>query len=125
MTPPLEADKGRNAVAVATSDSRAAVADATTVTRSARTRPRPRGCAAGRRSCGLGPAAAWAPALASHGVAVLSIAYFGVSGLAAALARIDVEVVGRAAGWLRRQPGVAPGAGHQCGGVSGTPLAPS
>jgi len=57
---------------------------------------------------GLGPAAAWAPALASHGIAALSIAYFGVPGLPDALVRIDVEVVGRAADWLLRRPDVDP-----------------
>jgi dienelactone hydrolase len=60
-------------------------------------------------SGGLGPAAAWAPALASHGIAALSIAYFGVPGLPEALIRIDVEVVGRAADWLLRRPDVEPG----------------
>lgn len=56
---------------------------------------------------GLGAAAAWAPMLASHGIAALAIAYFGVPGLPDALVRIDVEVVGRAADWLLRRPDVA------------------
>jgi dienelactone hydrolase len=54
----------------------------------------------GGSSGGLGPAAAWAPVLASHGFATLAIAYFGVPGLPAALAGIEVEVVERAAAWL-------------------------
>jgi len=58
-------------------------------------------------SGGLGAAAAWAPMLASHGIAALAIAYFGIPGLPEALVRIDIEVVGRAATWLLRQPGVA------------------
>jgi len=57
-------------------------------------------------SGGLGAAAAWAPVLASHGIAALAIAYFGVPGLPEALVRIDVEVVGRAAEWLLRRPDV-------------------
>jgi len=58
-------------------------------------------------SGGLGAAAAWVPVLASHGIAALAIAYFGVPGLPATLVRIDVEVVGRAAEWLLRRPDVA------------------
>jgi dienelactone hydrolase len=58
-------------------------------------------------SGGLGAAAAWAPVLASHGIAALAIAYFGAPGLPEALVRIDVEVVGRAAEWLLRRPDVA------------------
>lgn len=58
-------------------------------------------------SGGLAAAAAWAPVLASHGIAALAIAYFGVPGLPETLVRIDIEVVGRAADWLLRRPDVA------------------
>ena len=68
--------------------------------------PFPAVIAFGGSGGGLGPAAAWAPALASHGIAALSIAYFGVPGLPEALVRIDVEVVGRAADWLLRRQDV-------------------
>ena len=54
----------------------------------------------GGSSGGLGSAAAWAPMLASHGLAVLAIAYFGVPGLPDRLAEIPVETVARAAAWL-------------------------
>jgi dienelactone hydrolase len=55
---------------------------------------------------GLGPAAVWAPMLASHGFAALGIAYFGVPGLPANLQEIEVEVVARAAAWLDGRPEV-------------------
>ena len=71
--------------------------------------PFPAVIAFGGSGGGLGPAAAWAPVLASHGIAALSIAYFGVPGLPEALVRIDVEVVGQAADWLLRQHEVDPG----------------
>jgi dienelactone hydrolase len=71
--------------------------------------PFPAVIAFGGSSGGLGPAAAWAPALASHGIAALSIAYFGVPGLPEALVRIDIEVVAQAADWLLRRPDVDPG----------------
>lgn len=51
-------------------------------------------------SGGLGPAAGWAPALASEGFAVLAVAYFGAPGLPSALVDIEVEVVERAVNWL-------------------------
>lgn len=57
---------------------------------------------------GLGPAAAWAPVLASRGLATLAIAYFGAPGLPGSLAGIEVEVVERAAGWLLGRDDVAP-----------------
>src|SRR5215469_15519787 len=60
-------------------------------------------------SGGLAAAAAWAPVLASHGIAALAIAYFGVPGLPEALARIDIEVVERAAHWMLRRRDVADG----------------
>jgi dienelactone hydrolase len=69
--------------------------------------PFPAVIAFGGSGGGLGAAAAWAPVLASRGVAALAIAYFGVPGLPRALVRIDVEVVGRAADWLLRRPDVA------------------
>jgi dienelactone hydrolase len=61
----------------------------------------------GGSSGGLGPAAAWAPVLASHGFATLAIAYFGVPGLPEALVGIEVEVVERAAAWLLGRADVA------------------
>ena len=50
---------------------------------------------------GMGPTTGWAPALASHGFAVLAIAYFGAPGLPQEMINIEVEVVERAVGWLR------------------------
>ena len=44
--------------------------------------------------------------LAGHGVAALSLAYWGSPGTPDVLRDIDVEVVGRAADWLRAQDGV-------------------
>jgi dienelactone hydrolase len=63
--------------------------------------PFPAVVAFGGSGGGLGPAAAWAPMLASHGFAVLAIAYFGVPGLPASLVGIEVETVERAVSWLR------------------------
>src|SRR5215470_8132738 len=72
---------------------------------------------------GLGPAAAWAPVLASHGLATLAIAYFGGPGLPGALVGIEVEVVERAARWLLRRDDVAPGAVGVMGVSRGSELA--
>jgi dienelactone hydrolase len=72
----------------------------------------------------LGPAGAWAPVLASHGIAALAIAYFGAPGLPDALVRIDVEVVGRAAEWLLRRPDVADRPVAAMGMSRGSELAP-
>lgn len=72
---------------------------------------------------GLGPAAAWAPVLASHGVATLAIAYFGVENLPTTLVRIEVEVVERAIAWLKRQPDVAAGPVALMGMSRGSELA--
>jgi dienelactone hydrolase len=72
---------------------------------------------------GLGPAAGWAPALASRGLATLAIAYFGGPGLPGALAGIEVEVVGRAARWLLRRGDVAPGTVGVMGVSRGSELA--
>ena len=69
--------------------------------------PHPALIAFGGSAGGLGPSAIWAPALARHGYAVLAIAYFGAPGLPPDLDRIDVEVVARAASWLRSQPNVS------------------
>jgi dienelactone hydrolase len=63
--------------------------------------PVPTVIAFGGSSGGLGPSAGWAPALASHGIATLSIAYFAARGLPAELISIEVEVVERAARWVR------------------------
>ncbi len=62
--------------------------------------PFPGVVAFGGSSGGLGPAAAWAPVLASRGLATLAVAYFGAPGLPAVLAGIEVEVAERAARWL-------------------------
>ena len=72
---------------------------------------------------GLGPAAAWAPALASRGLATLAIAYFGGPGLPSALAGIEVEVVERAARWLLRRDDVASGTVGVLGVSRGSELA--
>jgi len=44
--------------------------------------------------------------LADHGYAALALAYFGAPGLLHTLTNIPLEYVGRALGWLGRQPGV-------------------
>jgi dienelactone hydrolase len=72
---------------------------------------------------GLGAAAAWAPVLASRGLATLAIAYFGGPGLPDALVGIEVEVVERAARWLLRRDDVAPGAVGVMGASRGSELA--
>ena len=59
---------------------------------------------------GLGPAASWAPLLASRGVAVLAVAYFRFPKLPDQLLEIEVEVVDHAVSWLRRRPEVGAGA---------------
>jgi dienelactone hydrolase len=74
-------------------------------------------------SGGLGPAAVWAPVLASHGFAVLAIAYFGGAGLPSSLERIEVEVVERAVAWLRRRDDVAAGGVAVMGLSRGSELA--
>ena len=72
---------------------------------------------------GLGPAAAWAPLLASRGFAVLAIAYFGAPGLPTSLAGIEVEVVERAARWLLGRDDVASGTVAVMGMSRGSELA--
>src|SRR5215469_2666453 len=72
---------------------------------------------------GLGLAAAWAPVLASHGLATLAIGYFGGPGLPDALVGIEVEVVERAARWLLRRDDVAPGTVGVMGASRGSELA--
>jgi dienelactone hydrolase len=62
--------------------------------------PFPGVVAFGGSSGGFGPAAAWAPMLASHGFATLAIAYFGAPSLPNALVEIEVETVERAIAWL-------------------------
>lgn len=57
---------------------------------------------------GLGPAAAWAPTLASRGLAVLAVSYFGAPGLPDSLVEIDIGVVERAAQWLLARTDVQP-----------------
>jgi dienelactone hydrolase len=72
---------------------------------------------------GLGPAAAWAPLLASHGLATLAIAYFGGPGLPGGLVGIEVEVVERATRWLLRRGDVASGTVGVMGASRGSELA--
>ena len=72
---------------------------------------------------GLGPAAAWAPILASHGIAVLAIAYFGAPGHPQSLVGIEVEVVERAVGWLLSRDDVIPGTLAVMGMSRGSELA--
>lgn len=62
---------------------------------------RPAVIAFGGSGGGLGPAAAWAPALASRGITTLALAFFGSPGLPDDLVEIEVEVVGRAIARLR------------------------
>ena len=85
--------------------------------------PFPAVIAFGGSGGGLGPAAAWAPVLASHGIAALAIGYFGAPGLPETLVGIDVEVVERAAEWLLRRPDVAPGPIAVMGQSRGSELA--
>lgn len=68
--------------------------------------PFPAVVAFGGSGGGLGPAASWAPVLASRGFAVLAIAYFAYPGLPESLVRIDVECVERARLWLNARPEV-------------------
>ncbi len=72
---------------------------------------------------GLGPAAAWAPMLASRGIATLAIAYFGAPGLPPTLAGIEVEVVERAARWLLSRADITPGTVAAMGMSRGSELA--
>ena len=68
--------------------------------------PFPAVVAFGGSGGGLGPAAGWAPLLASRGFAVLAIAYFLAPKLPADLHEIEVEVVDAAVCWLRARPEV-------------------
>ena len=72
--------------------------------------PFPAVVAFGGSGGGLGPAASWAPVLASHGFALLAIAYFRAPKLPEDLLEIEVEVVDRAVAWLRARPEVGPSA---------------
>lgn len=72
--------------------------------------PFPAVIAFGGSGGGLGPAASWAPLLASRGFAVLAIAYFRSPKLPDDLLEIEVEVVDRAISWLRARPDIAPSA---------------
>lgn len=67
------------------------------------TGPFPAVVAVGGSGGGLGPTVAWAPELASSGLAVLAIAYFAAPDLPEALINIEIEVVERAVGWLQRR----------------------
>jgi dienelactone hydrolase len=72
---------------------------------------------------GLGPAATWAPVLASRGFATLAIAYFGAPELSDALVRIEIEVVERAAQWLLDRQDIVAGAVAAMGQSRGSELA--
>jgi dienelactone hydrolase len=85
--------------------------------------PFPAVVAFGGSGGGLGPAAAWAPMLASHGIAVLAIAYFGAPGLPQSLVGIEVETVERAVGYLLGRDDVVPGAVAVMGMSRGSELA--
>lgn len=75
--------------------------------RPAGTGPFPAVVAFGGSSGGLGPAASWAPVLASRGLATLAIALFGVPGLPDGCVGLEVEAVERAIGWLQARPDLA------------------
>jgi dienelactone hydrolase len=85
--------------------------------------PFPAVVAFGGSGGGLGPAATWAPILASHGIAVLAIAYFGAAGLPQNLVGIEVETVERAVGWLHGRDEVASGTVAVMGMSRGSELA--
>ena len=72
---------------------------------------------------GLAYSAAWAPVLASRGLATLAIAYFGAPGLPADLVGIEVEVVQRAARWLLDRDDIAAGKVAVLGHSRGSELA--
>jgi dienelactone hydrolase len=63
------------------------------------------------------------PPLASHDIAVLAIAYFGMEGLPAELERIRLEYFGSAIQWLGRRDDLRPGALAVAGGSRGGELA--
>jgi len=85
--------------------------------------PWPAVVAFGGSGGGLGPAAGWAPALASEGFAVLAVAYFAAPGLPSALVDIEVEVVERAVTWLLARGHVAGNAVGVMGASRGSELA--
>jgi dienelactone hydrolase len=85
--------------------------------------PFPAVVAFGGSGGGLGPAAGWAPILASHGIAVLAIAYFGAPGLPESLVGIEVETVERAARWLLGRDDVLAGMVAVMGMSRGSELA--
>ncbi len=60
--------------------------------------------------------------LASHGYAVLSLAYFAMPGLPANLIEIPLEYFARAIAWMRRSPQVAPSGLALCGSSRGGEL---
>jgi dienelactone hydrolase len=66
---------------------------------------------------GLPPTAGPAGGLASHGYAVLALAYFGVEGLPRTLSNIPLEYFGAALRWLTAQPSVDP---HRVGVLGGS-----
>jgi len=66
---------------------------------------------------------AHAALLASRGFAALALAYFGAPTLPSRLAQIPLEYFRSAIGWLRRQPGIDPGALAVLGGSRGGELA--
>jgi len=68
--------------------------------------PFPAVVALGGSSGGFGPAAQWAPLLAARGIATLTVAYFGASGLPDQMVGIEIETVERAFSWLLDRPEV-------------------
>ena len=85
--------------------------------------PFPGVVAFGGSSGGLGPAAQWAPLLASHGFATLAVGYFGAAALPRSLVRIEVEAAERAVAWLARRSDIAPHAVAAMGMSRGSELA--
>lgn len=72
---------------------------------------------------GLAHSGAWAPVLASRGLATLAIAYFAAPGLPATLAGIEVEAIERAAAWLLGRDDVTAGTVAVLGHSRGSELA--
>ena len=72
---------------------------------------------------GVPPAASYAGGLASHGYAVLALAYFGVEDLPPSLSRIPLEYFKTALDWMAAQPAVDPARIGVVGASRGAELA--
>jgi len=72
---------------------------------------------------GVTPAISFPGGLASHGYAVLALAYFGIEGLPPTLSRIPLEYFETAIDWLASQPSVDPARIAALGGSRGAELA--